>query len=149
MTPVQLYRNLLRNVRKLPKESQSHYRHYIRQVNTSYDWQLEFEPVNSKTVCKYKRDYSFYCKTRKHWKVQCVYRQCLTHKGHRMLQVKENECMKTHTCHNYNSSSFTTVISLLLNLTRRTKTIYITIFIILNIFLIKWKRLYNVLFLTS
>lgn len=108
-----------------------------------------FEPVNSKTVCKYKRDYSFYCKTRKHWKVQWVYRQCLTHKGHRMLQVKENECMKTHTCHNYNSSSFTTVISLLLNLTRRTKTIYITIFIILNIFLIKWKRLYNVLFLTS
>uniref|UniRef100_A0A8W8KIG3 LYR motif-containing protein 9 n=1 Tax=Magallana gigas TaxID=29159 RepID=A0A8W8KIG3_MAGGI len=45
MTPVQLYRNLLRNVRKLPKESQSHYRHYIRQNFNSHTDETDPERI--------------------------------------------------------------------------------------------------------
>ncbi|XP_048756195.1 LYR motif-containing protein 9-like [Ostrea edulis] len=43
MTPVQLYRFLLRNIRKLPKESQGHYKHYVRQNFNSHS--DETDPV--------------------------------------------------------------------------------------------------------
>ncbi len=33
--PVQLYRHLLRIVKKLPKESQDYYKNYVRQVKTA------------------------------------------------------------------------------------------------------------------
>ena len=35
-TPVQLYRHLLRNIRKLPKDVQDYYKHFARQVNEAW-----------------------------------------------------------------------------------------------------------------
>jgi len=35
-TPVQLYRYLLRVIKKLPKSNQGYYQHHVRQVGHSY-----------------------------------------------------------------------------------------------------------------
>ncbi|XP_078337864.1 LYR motif-containing protein 9-like [Crassostrea virginica] len=50
MTPTQLYRYLLRNVRKLPKESQNHYRHYIRQNFNSHSDETDPERIKQIVV---------------------------------------------------------------------------------------------------